>query len=84
MNYCTKHTQELLQELEVNNGFVDKYDDIFCGTTYLNVVKKGKITTNDMLLIFLIDGAQLFESKESNCWIYHRSYLTSPLTTTTR
>ena len=30
----------------------------------------GTIQPEDMLLMISIDGAQLFESKESDCWIY--------------
>ncbi|KIK33171.1 hypothetical protein CY34DRAFT_18537 [Suillus luteus UH-Slu-Lm8-n1] len=46
------------------------YDDILIGSTYLNAVRDGRIKTKDMLLIISIDGAQLYESKSLDCWIY--------------
>ncbi|KAG2337345.1 hypothetical protein BDR05DRAFT_978538 [Suillus weaverae] len=46
------------------------YDNILTGSTYLNAVQDGYIKTEDMLLIISIDGAQLYESKSSDCWIY--------------
>jgi hypothetical protein len=35
----------------------------------LAAVERGDITTDDMMLLFLIDSAQLYESKQSDCWI---------------
>ena len=70
MCYHVHHTQELFDELEQNEGFVNNYDDVFCGQAYLEAVQKGSIGPDDTLLMFSINGAQLFESKESDCWIY--------------
>ena len=42
----------------------------FCGSAYLQGVYNGTITPDDTLLMISIDGAQLYESKESDCWIY--------------
>jgi len=46
------------------------YDNVFCGQAYLNAVTQNKIQQNDILLMLLIDGAQLYKSKDSDCWIY--------------
>ena len=56
--------------LLINDGLVNTYDDIFCGSTYLQGVYNGTITPDDTLLMISINSAQLFESKESDCWIY--------------
>ncbi|KIK72792.1 hypothetical protein PAXRUDRAFT_21576, partial [Paxillus rubicundulus Ve08.2h10] len=40
------------------------------GSAYLDAVRNEKIGLDDMLLIFSIDGAQLYKSKLSDCWIY--------------
>ena len=47
-----------------------EYDDILCGKAYLDLVDKGKIGKYDTVLMLSMDGAQLYESKQSDCWIY--------------
>jgi len=66
---CVHHTQEIFDEIEQNKGFVKNYNDVFCGQAYLEAVQKGSIGLDDVLM-FSIDSAQLFERKESDCWIY--------------
>lgn len=46
------------------------YDDIFSGEAYLDAVDDGTIKEHDTLLMFSIDGAQLYQDKKSECWIY--------------
>ncbi|KAJ8588647.1 hypothetical protein M405DRAFT_792718 [Rhizopogon salebrosus TDB-379] len=70
MHYRRERTQEVFEELRRNDGLVDAYDDIFTGSAYLNAVQEGQITENDMVIMVSLDGAQLYESKESDCWIY--------------
>ena len=70
MRYREQQTQQIFQELQRNNGLVDTYDDVFCGQAYLDAVTQNKIQQNDILLMLSIDGAQLYESKDSDCWIY--------------
>jgi len=69
MRYREQRTQELLAELTGNNGSLAAYDDIFCGSDYLNQVIEGKIQSGDMALMFSLDGAQLYQSKASDTWI---------------
>ncbi|KAF8961788.1 hypothetical protein BDZ97DRAFT_1663604, partial [Flammula alnicola] len=53
-----------------NNGnSLDEWEDIFYGEAYLNAVGSGKIKPEDMVLLMSIDGAQLYQSKQSDCWI---------------
>ncbi|KIM52276.1 hypothetical protein SCLCIDRAFT_141549 [Scleroderma citrinum Foug A] len=70
MCYRVKKMQEVFDQLLKNDGLVDSYDDIFCSSAYINRVVDGTIQLEDMLLMISIDGAQLFKSKESDCWIY--------------
>ncbi|KIK77012.1 hypothetical protein PAXRUDRAFT_17790 [Paxillus rubicundulus Ve08.2h10] len=70
MKYREQRTQEIYKELLRNQGLVDAYDNVLTGSVYLDAVRNGKIGLDNMLLIFLIDGAQLYESKLSDCWIY--------------
>lgn len=67
MHYRVKWTQELFDELQCNDGFVDNYDDVFSGQAYLDAIQKHRIGPDDTLIMFSIDGAQLFENKKSDC-----------------
>ena len=46
------------------------YDDIFCGSDYVDAVENKTIKDHDRVVMFSIDGAQLFRNKKSDCWIY--------------
>ena len=46
------------------------YDDIFCGSDYLDAVRRGGINDYDTVVMLSIDGAQLYRNKKSDCWIY--------------
>jgi hypothetical protein len=70
MQYCQQHTQALLKEIQVNDGFVKTCDDVLCGTAYLDAIRDQKILPDDILLMLSIDGVQVYENKESDCWIY--------------
>ena len=70
MFYRWDRTQELRRERGESNDPPDIYDDILCGESYLNLVDDGTIDEYDTVLMLSIDGAQLYEHKESNCWIY--------------
>jgi len=56
--------------MRTNGGLIDVYDDFCKGTNYLEAVQRGDIKPNDIVLMISLDGAQLYESKESDCWIY--------------
>ena len=45
-------------------------DDIAAGWDYLGAVLDGDIKKDDIVLMVSLDGAQLYESKQSDCWIY--------------
>ncbi|KIK25335.1 hypothetical protein PISMIDRAFT_9691 [Pisolithus microcarpus 441] len=45
-------------------------DDVTAGWDYLGVVLEGDIKKDDVVLMVSLDGAQLYESKQSDCWIY--------------
>ena len=51
-------------------GSVDIYDDVYCSSTLLDAAMRGDLSSDDTLLMLSIDGAQLFESKQSDCWLY--------------
>ena len=51
-------------------GSIDVYEDIYCSSILLDTARRGDLTSDDTLLMLLIDGAQLYQSKQSDCWIY--------------
>jgi len=69
MEYLQKHTDEILQRLRENDGELLLYDDVCCGSDYLKAVQEGEIKPGDTILLFSIDGAQLYRNKKSDCWI---------------
>jgi hypothetical protein len=70
VQYCERCTREILEELERNHGHIESYDDFFHGSDYLEAVRDGRIDSNSMVLMLSFDGAQLYQSKASDCWIY--------------
>lgn len=39
-------------------------------TAYLDNIVQGTLKDNDILLLLSLDGAQLYEHRASDCWIY--------------
>ena len=70
MYYWWEKTQELRQERAASGEPPGLYNDILCGTAYLDLVDEGTIGEYDTVLMLSIDGVQLCESKQSDCWIY--------------
>jgi hypothetical protein len=70
MRHRSQETNKILEELERNGNRIDKWEDIYHGTAYLEAVRAGNIKEDDMVLLMSIDGAQLYQNKQSDCWIY--------------
>jgi hypothetical protein len=70
MRHRSQETKRILEELEKNGNRIDEWEDIYHGTAYLDAVRAGNIKDKDMVLLMSIDGAQLYQSKQSDCWIY--------------
>lgn len=68
--YRQRKTQDIIEELQKNSGNLSDYEDFLHGSDYLENVRNGNIRDTDMVLIFSIDGAQLYAHKASDCWIY--------------
>ena len=60
-------TSAIIAELETNEGNLSSYDDFFHGADYLENVKKGSISDDDIVLMLSMDGAQLYAHKASDC-----------------
>lgn len=69
MHFREKRMEAIFGELDIS-GKVDQISDIYEGFDFYDVVRHGLIAPEDTVLMFLMDGAQLFEHKTSHCWIY--------------
>ncbi len=74
MKYRADCTRKLMEDVELTaNGIkviIPVYSDYLHGAEYLAAVGRGDITDTDTVLMLSIDGAQLYRSKQSDCWIY--------------
>ncbi|KAI0372483.1 hypothetical protein BV20DRAFT_939965 [Pilatotrama ljubarskyi] len=67
MNYRAQVTRELLgQDLSK----IEVLEDIYHSSDYLDAVQAGEILDDDTVVMLSLDGAQLYESKQSDCWFY--------------
>ncbi|KZT02197.1 uncharacterized protein LAESUDRAFT_631732, partial [Laetiporus sulphureus 93-53] len=72
MNIRHGHTQlrTIIDGLKSTNGVLEEWSDIYHGEQIIQAVKRGEIQERDMILMFSIDGAQLYRYKASDTWIY--------------
>ena len=59
----------MLSEIE-SKGCLSEYSDVLHGANLINVFEDGHIKEDNIVLMFSIDGAQLYAKKVSACWIY--------------
>lgn len=66
-----RYGEEKLKEI-INAGPMNRsdYEDWCHGTDFIHAFLDGRINKGDPVLMFSIDGAQLYRSKSSDCWIY--------------
>ena len=70
MLYRWRKTEEVLVELEATGELPDLLDNILCGKDYINLARNGKIKKFDSVLMLSTNGAQLYDNKQSDIWIY--------------
>ena len=68
MYYHWNRTRDLLEKRDRIEDFV--FDDVFCGSDYLDAAENGNIKDHDTVVMLSIDGAQFYRNKKSDCWIY--------------
>ncbi|KIJ11400.1 hypothetical protein PAXINDRAFT_15704 [Paxillus involutus ATCC 200175] len=51
-------------------GEIPVVDDVVMDWDFLGAVLDGDIKPDDIVVMVSLDGAQLYQSKESDCWIY--------------
>jgi hypothetical protein len=69
LRYRALRTEALLAELDCNGNLPTSYGDFFDGSQYLDAVNEGLVKEDDIVLMLSLDGAQLFMSKQSDCWV---------------
>ncbi|KDQ13164.1 hypothetical protein BOTBODRAFT_160772 [Botryobasidium botryosum FD-172 SS1] len=70
MKYRRENTRATLEAIRQSQGVIDSYSDYIHGEEYLHAVQDGRISEYDMVLMLSVDGAQLYRSKQSDCWIF--------------
>ncbi|KAF4587957.1 hypothetical protein EYR38_009918 [Pleurotus pulmonarius] len=71
MAYRVQKTKQVLAALEnLDNDLDMVYDDIFCGSEYLDLLESSDITDYDVFVSNSLDGCQLYKNKQSDVWIY--------------
>lgn len=62
--------EEMIQQLDPAKGGADMvYNDIWCGSDFLELAGKLDLTSDDAVVASSIDGAQLYQNKKSDTWI---------------
>lgn len=70
MHYCARKTRAILEQLVKDNDEIPVYEDVYHGEDYLEAVRRGDISENDIVCMFSLDGAQLYRDKASDCWFF--------------
>jgi hypothetical protein len=69
-NYRVAITEKILNDLDINDGQIPVIKDFFFGQAYIDCMDQEFIKKHDLVLMFSMDGAQLYANKVSDCWIY--------------
>jgi hypothetical protein len=71
MGYRRRAMEDLIGGLLGSSELsVDEYNDVYCGRAFLEAIRDGDIKPDDTVLMLSVDGAQLYQNKQSDCWIY--------------
>jgi hypothetical protein len=67
------HRAHVMEPLLANlrtGGSIETYDDVYTSSILIDAAMRGDLAPEDTVLMLSIDGAQLYKSKQSSCWIY--------------
>lgn len=71
MHYLWEKAQEVLHHIIATQlPHIPVVNDIAMGWDFLGAVLDGDIKEHDVVLMVSLDGVQLYESKDSDCWMY--------------
>jgi hypothetical protein len=68
-HYLREERLCVLSEIH-SKGCLAEYSDTLHGTDLIGVFEDGHIEEDNIVLMFSINGAQLYAKKVSTCWIY--------------
>ncbi|KAI0317687.1 hypothetical protein OF83DRAFT_1058225, partial [Amylostereum chailletii] len=69
MGHRDREMQKFMEELQTTGGIAD-IKDLYYGTDFWDAYQRGDIKRDDVVLLYSMDGAQLYEHKASHAWIY--------------
>ena len=69
MHYFEEQMETILAELRVS-GKLAVFEDVLHGADCWDAYQHGRILPGDIVVMFSMDGAQLYKNKASDCWIY--------------
>jgi len=69
MHYLCLERSHVLLEIK-QTGYLGKYSDALHGTDLIEAFHNMCIGEDNLMLMFSMDGAQLYAQKQSACWIY--------------
>lgn len=67
-HYLREERSRILAEID-QRGFLEAYNDVLHGSNIIEAFQDGHICEDNIVLMFLIDRAQLYAKKASACWI---------------
>lgn len=70
MSYCRQCTDRVLADFKANGNRMSELSDWVHGEEYIQAASDGRINEHTTTLLLSLDGAQLYCSKQSDCWIY--------------
>ena len=73
MRYLWEWAQKILGDLNqssANQNVLPVLDDVVAGWDLLGGVLAGDVKEHDVVLMISLDGTQLYDSKELDCWVY--------------
>lgn len=71
LQYQCELTEKIIEELKQTGGKPRIYEDILHGFEYIQAVLKEDIKDNSIVFMSGMDGAQLYQHKNSDCWVYN-------------
>jgi hypothetical protein len=70
MHYLERRLATNSEQIRLNSGYLDKYDDTSCGKELIDAWNKGTFQKSDIALQLSIDGAQLRPDQPSEAWVF--------------
>jgi hypothetical protein len=78
MKYAYQQMEQNLAIARANGNVSPKFFDIYCGTDILKHFAAGNVESHDTLLMFAVDGAQLYRDKKSDTLIGNWTIMNLP------